>query len=101
MAMVRRSRQEWEGIVREHVASGKSATRFAAERGVNKNTLLWWSAELKRTRVPSAATFVDVVVTEPPASDPFVVVLSGSGHRVVVPRGFEGEELRRLVDALC
>lgn len=101
MAMVRRSRQEWEGIVREHLASGKSAARFALERGVNKNTLLWWSAELKRTRAPAAPTFLDVVVAEPPANDPFVVVLAGSGHRVVVPRGFVGDDLRRLVDALC
>lgn len=101
MAMVRRSRQEWEEIVREHLASGKTAATFAAERGVNKNTLLWWGAELRRTRRSPAATFVDVVVSEPAVTDPFVVVVAGSNHRVVVPRGFDGDELRRLVGALC
>jgi hypothetical protein len=101
MAMVSRSRREWEEIVREYLASGKSAAEFAAERGVNRSTLLWWSSELKRKPVAAAPTFVDVVVSEPAVAEPFVVVIGGRGHRVLVPRGFDEAELRRLVGALC
>lgn len=44
--------------------------------------------------------FVDVVVVEPSAQVPDLVVEVGQ-VRVRVPVGFDARELRRLVDALC
>lgn len=101
MGTVRRSRLEWEGIIREYRGSGKSAAQFALERGVNKNTLSWWSAEFKCANAQNAPVFLEVIAAERPPGDPFVVVLAGSGHQVVVPPNFVGAELRRLVGALC
>lgn len=101
MGTVRRSRLEWAEIIREYRGSGKSAAQFALERGVNKNTLSWWSAEFKCANASIAPAFLEVVAAERPPTDPFVVVLAGSGHHVVVPPDFLGDDLRRLVGALC
>jgi transposase-like protein len=107
MAMVRRSREQWAEIVSSFSGSKLSAEAFAKSRGVNVATLRWWRRELGRERgaTVGGVAFVDVVVAEEETgrapAEPFVVVVSGSGHRVVVPRNFDDDDVRRLVRALC
>jgi hypothetical protein len=100
MSMVRRSAAEWAAIVREWDRTGEDATTFAAKRGLVVATLRWWRTELKARDRGGAVRFVDVIAEEEPPSQPLVVVVA-AGHRVVVPRGFDAAEVRRLVDALC
>lgn len=100
MSMVRRPCAEWAKLVQEWDRSGEDAATFAAKRGLAVATLRWWRSELKARERGSAVRFVDVVAEDEPPAQPLVVVV-GAGHRVVVPRGFDAAELRRLVDALC
>lgn len=101
MARVRRSRAEWIKVVRAFERSNLSAADFAAKADVGETTLRWWRSQLAPRAGRSELAFVDVVLEEAVASDPFVVIMASSGHRVVVPHGFDSGDLRRLVDALC
>lgn len=95
--------------------SGLTLKEFAAEIGVNANTLAGWRWRLGNegggagaSRVPR---FLEIVATRDgersatpasamqPAAEPFELVLSG-GWRVRIPVQFDGPALRRLVDAL-
>lgn len=79
--------------------SGLPRTRFAAENGVSPTTFCRWINE--SSSAPLSALVPVEVVPDPPTSAPFFVEVSGRGHRVEVPRGFDAVELRRLLEALC
>jgi hypothetical protein len=101
-SVVRRCEAEWALVVVEWRRSGKTKRAFAAERGINANTLGWWCVEVaRRERERAGARFAEVVMTEPSASPPLVVEVVGRGVNVHVPSGFDALELRRLVGALC
>ena len=60
-----RSRAEWSKLCGEYEASGLTARAFAASRGVNASTLLWWrSVEAAAKRERGAERFVEVVEEE-------------------------------------
>ncbi len=106
----------WVKRVERWRDSGLTLKEFAAEVGVNANTLAGWRWRLGAvgeargtSRLPR---FLEIVAppeagersTTPasamqPAAEPFELVLSG-GQRVRVPVQFDGPALRRLVDAL-
>lgn len=44
----RRSARQWASVIREFEASGETAASFAGERGIRKDTLLWWRWRLGR-----------------------------------------------------
>lgn len=98
----------WAERIARMEASGLSGPAFAAQEGVNANTLQWWRREL-RIKAEEASTppvarelhFVEVALTAPAAATGFVVQLAGCGHRIEVPPGFDGSSFRRLVEALC
>ena len=98
--------------------SGLTLKEFAAEFGVNANTLAGWrwriQNEAKRAAAGSRANsppFLEIVAAprEEPLSEsseravdraePFELVLGG-GHRIRVPVRFDPAALRRLVDVL-
>lgn len=79
-------------------ASGLSGTRFAKLAGISPTSLRQWSARLD---AGPPTRFVDVEVVAAVTAPPLVIEVAGSGHRVVVPPGFDAAELRRLVAALC
>lgn len=95
MAAERRTRTEWRELVDEWQISGLSRCEFARRAGVNANTLAWWRWKLGE----SNPAFLEVVVTEPEPPPGFELLISDIVVRV--PLGFDGYELRRLVDALC
>lgn len=41
---------EWSRLVAEWKRSGLPAGEFAAQRGIGRSTLYWWSSQLKRQR---------------------------------------------------
>lgn len=102
--MARRSAAEWQVLVSGWRASRMSRRAFAAAHGVDPQTLSWWAWRLGSSSAPRrvrSPAFVEVVVAEAadrPGPD-FVVEIGVI--RVRVPRGFDGGELRRLVEALC
>ena len=102
MAAAARTTAEWRQVVVAWRASGRPATAFAREIGVNARTLRWWAWRLGSVAArPAPVAFAEVVVAEPaqvPAPD-FVVELEGA--RVRVSPGFDAVELRRLLAALC
>lgn len=112
--MSRDAREVWAKRIERWKDSGLTAREFAAETGINANSLTHWrwklTAEAKPrkprsiTPAPSAAEphFVEVVTAAPvPASalEPIEVVLV-SGLRLRVPIHFDETALRRLVVVL-
>ena len=109
-------REAWAKRVERWVDSGLTAKEFAAEIGVNANTLAHWRWRLNtrtaprpraaaRTSAPAPA-FVEVVgaaglvgVPEPAAAPPLELVLRG-GLVVRVPASFDAAALTRLVATL-
>jgi len=107
--------------------SGLSAREFAAEIGVNANTLAGWRWRMRSKRgaeprkaSPSGPTFLEIVaapaagvenaqpaeqqqrvsrVMHAEPTEALELVLR-SGHRIRVPVRFDPAALRRLVDAL-
>ena len=114
--MARESREVWTKRVERWRDSGLSAGEFAAEIGVNANSLRAWSwrinAEPRRavanptTSAVESLQWVEVGATPPPARDAHCAATAStekldlvlaSGMVVRVPAGFEPEALRRLL----
>jgi len=121
-------REEWAKRVERWSDSGLTAKEFAAETGLNANTLMHWKwrlgAEARRRQRPArtvveAASFVEVTrpapvvvepVTAPPAAPPPALaparadepleVILRDGLRIRVPVQFDPASLRRVVAAL-
>jgi len=85
-------------------ASGLSVADYARELGVSVPTLYLWRRRLGSARSEDRpAKLIEVTVTRPTASasDNNMLVRIGDGRRiVVVPRGFDGDDLRRLIAVL-
>ena len=89
---MKRSPEERRALVHAWKQSGESRQQFAARIKVHPQTLTWWA----RAFDPEIPRFAEVV----PRPDPELVV--EFGHlRIRVPRGFDANELRRLMEALC
>jgi transposase-like protein len=113
--MERERREVWAKRVERWADSGLTAQEFAAEIGVNANTLASWRWRLKAmsavrpgaTAQSTAPAFVEVVETAgvvgagPVAvkAEPLELVLP-SGLRVLVPVHFDAASLRSLVAVL-
>lgn len=111
----REGREVWAARVRRWREGGLTAAEFAAETGINENTLTHWAWRLgKEGGPPRTPAFVEVVtpgaLEEVPAAQaacvetatpqPFHLVLPG-GVEVRVPPRFDAAALRALVAALC
>lgn len=108
----------WVKRVERWRDSGLRLKEFAAEIGVNANTLAGWRWRLgaqargEAHEAPSPPRFLEIVTpsevpersaasasAEQAVAEPFELILSG-GQRVRVPVQFDDRALRRLVDAL-
>jgi transposase len=98
MGVKRRSSVEWRELVEAWSRSGVSAAEFAGAHGLSPATLGWWRWKLGTSR--PVAEFLDVVVTEAAVASPDLIVEVG-GVRVRISTGFDAQDVRRLVDALC
>jgi DNA mismatch repair protein MutH len=82
--------------------SGLSVAEFADRIGVSVPTLYLWRRRLGSQAIELPAKLVEVTVTRPAAAatDGMVVRLCSGRRQIAVPRGFDDDELRRLVAAL-
>ena len=95
----------YSAALEEQAASGLSVQAYAERLGVSAWTLYQW-----RRRLPAAAStkrnranLVEVTIARPnPATcaSSLVVHVNEGRRSIDVPRGFDSDELRRLVEAL-
>lgn len=105
MAGARRSRADWEQLVRE-VESGSSIAEVARRHSVRPRTLSWWRWQLRRGKVARSATkavhMVPVRVREaarPTVDDVIEVLVRGALVRVRV--GHDPRYIAELAAALA
>jgi len=104
--------KKYRRILAEH-ARGASLEKLAKEHGVKTSTLSWWKSQLRcrdrvraqRFRAAKKSTAkllpVRVEASRPPEpSDAGFEVLLRTARLVRVSRGFDGDELARLVGVL-
>jgi transposase-like protein len=91
----------WAAIVEQHEQSGQTIRAFAAQHGLNPQTLSWWRWKVGRTERPAQQPpFIEVAVDRPTES---TVVLAFEDYRahIVVDHDTDLELLRKLLTALC
>src|SRR6476620_7222153 len=88
MARERRTRAEWQKIVRRWRASGVSAASFAARHGLSPHTLQWWASTLGVIAVDEKkVALVPVEITPDIVRSGGVVELELGGLRMRVDVG--------------
>lgn len=64
---IRRSREDWEGLVARYQESGQTRKRFCAEMGIGESTLRRWCSRLREGTAPAvseAPVFVELPAQE-------------------------------------
>ncbi len=94
------SRRHWrpedaESVLERLETSGLSVRAFARRERLNVQRIYWWQRVLARRNASSPA-FVEVVG----GTTAHLEIVLRSGVVLRVPPGFDGETVRRLVDAL-
>jgi hypothetical protein len=93
------ARERWAERVAVWRASGRSATAFAAEHGLNAGTLRYYAKVLRREAPTRSVKLARVeVVRARDSESPIELELGGA--RVMVRRGFDRETLGELLDLL-
>jgi len=93
----------FSAVLDAQARSGLSVSGYAERIGVTGTTLYQWRRRLERRRGSESARLVEVAVARDVegSSGEALVVRIGDGRRSIeVPRGFDGDDLRRLVTAL-
>ena len=86
-------------LLQEFEASGLSLQKFAASKGMPYTTLAYWKGRLARGGAPRA--FREVVVSAATvAPGPAFELELGPGRWLRIPRGFDADELQRLLETL-
>ena len=110
---VRRSRAEWTAEIIQWRKSGLGSAEYAAQRGLNRGTLLWWSRQVGaanevRAAAPTAAVtpvaFVPLRVRKDPlesvsTAQGSIEVILCNGRRVRIAGAVDGGTLARVLDA--
>ena len=86
-------------LAREYEEAGGDVRDFARRAGVKPQTFTWWRSRLRRHLARDVSDFVELVVRDEVPRHPMRVVV-GDGVVVEVQAGFDGDEVRRLVEAL-
>jgi hypothetical protein len=94
---IRRTAEEWRGIIEQWQKSGLSAAAFARAHGLRTATFDRWRAAIAKAPVPPDVSFVRLEVARPVA--PLVVELGGA--RIRLERGFDAALLREVLAALA
>ena len=96
----------YASILERQAASGLSVTEFAEQAGMSAWTLYDWRRRLlssvatEATSTPARLIEVTLAQPEPLAAAGMVVRLGDGRRSIVVPSGFDDDELRRLVEVL-
>jgi hypothetical protein len=98
--MARETRETWAKRVEQWERSGLSGAEFAAQRGLKEATLRHWKWQLGHGQRAKSrgAEFIEVVAdARALAGEARELEVVVGGVRVVVPKGFDEETLRRLL----
>lgn len=106
----RRSRAEWEAIVRAFEQSGEALGAFCSKRRIRPGTLTWWRWRLgaparatgpqRRTGDDVRLVPVDIIVPASTAARPTALVIAVSDVEVRVEVGTDPSYVGALVAAL-
>ena len=96
---------EWyAAALADQAASGISVAEYAARLGVSVPTLYQWRRRLGSLRRDIAdvdTKLVEVTLARPvPVADALVVRVCSGRRSIEVPRGFDDDDLRRLLTVL-
>ena len=103
--VVRRSRAEWLGLVREWQRSGWSVRAFAQAHGISPARLAWWKWQLgrreesARPRLVAVDVVDDRAVAEGSAADGWELT-TADGARLQVRGRLAGDDLRTVIELL-
>jgi hypothetical protein len=101
--VVRRTRVEWERLVRQWQRSGQTRREFGEAHRIRASTLSWWKWHLgaaPSAREPAPRLVPVEVVDRGPHDGSEWELTSASGHRLRVRGALTGADLRIVVDAL-
>ena len=93
----------WRRRLRQQSKSGQSVRAWCRKHRVTETAFYWWRRELARRDVEnSAASFVPVHVTEPPAGDgdASIEIVLADGRRVRISGAVNGQMLAAVLDVL-
>jgi transposase-like protein len=91
----------WAAIVEQHEQSGQTIRAFAAQHGLNPQTLSWWRWKVGCTERPvQTPPFIEVEV-ERPVEPTVVLAFEDYRAHIVVDPDTDLEMLRKLLAALC
>ena len=94
---VRRSRSEWELLVKQQEESGQTIEAFCAGQGIKSGALHYWRSKRKRKRASSNG-FVPVV---PSSGRKSRIVLRGRGGvEIEIPEDVSMDKSEDLIAAL-
>lgn len=97
---------EWSARVADWRASGLSAAKYCAERGIRTKTLLWWSSRLQQKEKagalsrPAEITRLARVIRAPGTTENMPVVIHVGNARVEVSRSADRAALSLVFEAL-
>jgi transposase-like protein len=102
---MRRGKKQWGAHLAQLEASGLTVAEYARRHGLNAKTLhyhRWQARKQDAAKAPTSAVvpaLSGIVELCAPRESRFEVQL-GAGRRVLVPPGFNDDELRRLLSLL-
>ena len=97
--MTRRTKAEWEALIRAHAESGMTATAFCREQGVNAKYFSLRRGQLSAAGEKLGSRFVPVSVERTGHGEKITVRYPGSAA-VELPLGVEPRWLAQLLQAL-
>jgi hypothetical protein len=113
MAQKRRSREQWQVLIRDWPGSGLTVAQYCERRGISVANFHRWQERLRREsaevverprRGPAEPIrFLPVHVSaalEPPRADPALTLVFAGGVRLEVVPGFDAATLQRVVQVL-
>lgn len=99
------SEARWRRLLEEHSRSGLSLREFSVREGISANTLAYW--KYKRPIGPSSPgrsnpgpQIVPVTIVDDAPDIGGVITLELGGARVTLARGFDREDVSRLITLL-
>ena len=113
MAQKRRSREQWQVLIRDWPGSGLTVAQYCERQGISVANFLRWQDRLRREsaegverlrRGPTEPIrFLPVHLSaalEPPRADPALTLVFAGGVRLEVVPGFDAATLQRVVQVL-
>lgn len=87
-------------LLRRRERRGLTWAELSAESGVPRSTLHWWDRRL-REEEQEGPRFVRLDITQDATAGGHPIeVVARSGHRILVPSGFDPRSLRQVLEVL-